>query len=600
MASVRPTHSSADLERRTRNRRGLLAGLALLLAIVVVVPAAEAARDANGTRQSVSVRGRKAIFVGKVTDAATPVAGVSVALHQTTSDGAVGRRRASTTTDAAGAFSFESKGDCYQVVFTAPQDRTFTDGASILTVPVCGERGAVVSGIDAELATVSVPPSTTPPTTTSSTTAPPTTSPPTTSSPTTAPPTTTPTTAPPTTPTSAPPPVGVGCLGAPALPTPSGNVISVGNEADLQAAMRSAPAGTTVLIAPGIYQLTSTLAPRADDITIRGDSDDCTDVVLRGNGMDNSSYGNVPHGVWTDRSGLSVQNLTIVDVWYHSVAVDGAADDVHLYNLRMVDAGEQFVKASSGATYGDGSRRGLVEYSIMEYPDGPSLVDHGSGIGYTQGVDVVGGHDWVVRKNLFRNFHTPDYATYLWNPVVLGWQGSSNMVIEDNVFIDVDRAIGLGLAEQQSGTDHSGGRVANNMVYITPGLFSDQRSADADAPIIVWDSPGSVVEHNTCVSNGNHPSCIQFRFNTTGGIVGNNLLDAPVTGRTGADYTEIGTRTVPSPSIFVDSAKGDLHLSDGVDLATLESLRVARSAATSVDIDGQSRPSRTLAGADER
>ncbi len=618
MKSAQPPWSKAnavadrngDDIRRRQFRRAFATGCALLLAVVIAVPAASAARNSDGSFSEFSLRGRKAAFSGTVTDSPGPVGDVNVSLHVSNGDDSVGRQRASTSTASNGTFSFTAKANCYVVVFTAPTGRTFTDGSESLAVPVCADRGETVSGIDAELQPV------TPPTTVAPTTVPPTTVAPTTVPPTTVAPTTTPTTPPTTTapsttvssttapsttvPTTNPPPNGVGCLGAPALPAPSGTVVRVNNAADLQAAVSSAAAGSTVLIAPGDYQLTRTLVPRSDNVTIRGDSDDCNDVVIRGNGMDNPSYGNVPHGVWTDRSGLSVQNLSIVDVWYHSVAVDGVADDVHLYNLRMIDAGEQFVKASSGPTYGDGSRRGLVEYSIMEYPNGPSLVDHGAGVGYTQGVDVIGAHDWVVRKNLFRNFHTPDYAAYLWNPVVLAWQGSSNMVIEDNVFIDVDRAIGLGLAEQSSGTDHRGGRIANNMVYISPGLFSAERSADADAPIIVWDSPGSVVDHNTCITNGNHSSCIQFRFDTTGGVARNNLVDEPVTGRTGAEYTETGTRSIPSASIFVDPANADLHLNAGLDPAITDALRVTRVADTPVDIDGQTRPALTLAGADER
>ena len=58
---------------------------------------------------------------------------------------------------------------------------------------------------------------------------------------------------------------------------------------------------------------------------------------------------------------------------------------------------------------------GVVEYTIMEYTHGAPTSDHGGGIGYTNGVDVHGGKNWVIRNNLFKNFHTPDSADFLWN-----------------------------------------------------------------------------------------------------------------------------------------------------------------------------------------
>ena len=156
------------------------------------------------------------------------------------------------------------------------------------------------------------------------------------------------------------------CLGAPALPAPTGILVHVSTERALQSAVAHVREGTTIVIAPGNYQLTSTLFVRTNNVTIRGEEHTCDGTTLIGKGMDNGNFGNVPHGIWTDAAHLQVQNLTIRSVWYHPIQLDPHADSPHIYNVQLLDAGEQFIKGSSGG-YGIGVDDGIVEYTIMEY-----------------------------------------------------------------------------------------------------------------------------------------------------------------------------------------------------------------------------------------
>jgi len=292
---------------------------------------------------------------------------------------------------------------------------------------------------------------------------------------------------------------------------------------------------------------------------------------------------------------LKVQNLSIEEVWYHPVQIDALAQAPQIYNVLMLNAGEQFVKVSAPSGNGRGSDNGRVEYSVMKFTNGPSLVDHGSGIGYTQGVDIHRGSNWLISNNRFENFHTPDNAAYLWNPVVHAWNSASNTVVENNVFIDVDRAISLGLSNRAN--DHSGGVVRNNMVMLRENLFSASRSANADAPIIIWSSPNAQVLHNTVLTNGNSPFSIQLRFDSNGTVIRNNLIDKPIHDRSGNQFIAADNVLYNDPSIFVDALNGDLHLASenaGITAAvpTLE--------AANQDIDSQNRRSGlTDAGADE-
>jgi len=307
------------------------------------------------------------------------------------------------------------------------------------------------------------------------------------------------------------------CVDAPALPPVSTllnqyQIVNISSETALQDAVGALSNNTVLLLAPGVYNLSNTLwINNRDNVIIRGDSDNCDDVVLVGNGMENASgSSSVPHGIWTNSNGLKVQNLTIGDVYFHTVAIDSSANAPELYNVRLVDSGEQFIKSSSGG-FGNGADTGRVEYSVMEYSVNPPNTDHGGGgTGYTNGVDVHGGNGWVIRNNRFKNFHTPDSAQNLWNPAVLMWNGARNTLVENNTFIDVDRAIAFGLANRAN--DHRGGIIRNNMIVMSQGLYSNSRKPNSDATIIIWNSPDSRVLHNSIATQGNLNKAIELRF----------------------------------------------------------------------------------------
>lgn len=389
---------------------------------------------------------------------------------------------------------------------------------------------------------------------------------------------------------------GATSLFAPPLPAPSGNIINVATESQLQFAIDNLHSGDTIVLASGHYKLTKTLSISENNITVRGATDNCDDVVISGLGMENKNYGKVRNGIWTDAANLKIFNLTIRDIYFHLVQFDPKADSPHLYNLKLYNSGEQFIKASSGG-FGVGVDYGVVEYTIMEYTEGVPNTDHGGGTGYTNGVDVHGGKNWVIRNNVFKNFHTPDNADHLWNPAILMWNGATGTVSEGNIFINVDRAIAYGLVDRDK--DHSGGVIRNNMIYYSPGLYGLLRKFGSDGAIIIWDSPGTHTYHNTVLTNGNLNKSIEYRFgDTRGGTVKNNLVDAPISTRSGATFLAEGNMLTAAMSMFVDPEVGNLHLKKSV-LPTINQVDTVIDAL--VDIDGQSRSlgSKGEVGADE-
>src|SRR6185503_15314531 len=108
---------------------------------------------------------------------------------------------------------------------------------------------------------------------------------------------------------------------------------------------------------------------------------------------------------------------------------------------------------------------------------------------------------------------------------------------------------------------HAGGAIRNNFVYLAPGLMSASRKAGSDGSIIVWNSPGTRVDHNTVLLNSNEFYAVEFRFpTTTNGTARNNLADAPVHLRDSATATQSGNLLTAVPAMFVNPATANLHL----------------------------------------
>lgn len=373
------------------------------------------------------------------------------------------------------------------------------------------------------------------------------------------------------------------CQPGPVKDLSTGTVVTVSSVDQLQNAVANLASGTTIRVMPGQYRLTTTLYVKTSNVVITGDPANCAAVELIGRGMDNANFGAVGSGIWINSNNVTVANLTIRDVYYHSIELNGGPDDIRVYNVRMIDAGEQFFKSSSNGGFGLGGDRGRVEFSVMEYLNGPPVTDHGGGIGYTNGVDVHGGADWQIRNNLFKNFHTPDTADHLFSPAILMWNGSSNTLSENNTFINVDRAIAYGLLDRAN--DHSGGVIKNNFIYLAPNLYSENRKNNSDAPIIAWSSPNTKIFHNTIKTNNNTLKSIELRFTSPNVEVINNLVDAPIVYREGNEYTSRGNGTIQSGA-FVNESVGDLHLAKSKAASYRTGKRLPE---VSTDIDGQAR-----------
>lgn len=375
---------------------------------------------------------------------------------------------------------------------------------------------------------------------------------------------------------------------APPLPITGVRIVNVATEAQLQTAVGNLQHGDTILLANGAYNLTSSLYINGrNSVTIRGTAGS-TNVVLTGRGMDNSNYGNVPFGIWSNGTNTTIAHLTIRDTWDNEIIFNSGAQSPRVYCVRLLNAGSQFIKSNpTDVNAGLGVNNGVVEYCWFEYTGSPPN-DHGAGAGYFNGISAHAARNWIVRGNLFKNLHNPDGTAYPWNPSVLFWRNSSNTVTEQNLFINVDRAVAYGLDNSTPYRDHAGGVIRNNFVYLAPGLMSASRKAGSDGSIIAWNSPGTQIDHNTVLLNANEFYAVQFRFATTTNVTArNNLTDSPIHLRDGAAATLSGNLLSAVTGMFVNPAAGDLHL---LPTATNAIDKAPTVLTVTNDFDGERRP----------
>jgi hypothetical protein len=334
---------------------------------------------------------------------------------------------------------------------------------------------------------------------------------------------------------------------APRLPAPSGSVVNVSTEPQLQVALSTIASQVTIVLAPGTYRLTRSLTFNGSlrDVGIRGATGNSDDVVLLGPGMNESAHGGVLYGIWTGNGvdGITIANLTIRDFYFHPIIFNGGTNRPYVHNVHLIDAGQQFIKANPDATL-IGARDGVVEYSIFEFTT--TARD-----GYPKAIDVHGGTNWTIRHNLFRNLQAPQGQ--LIGPAVLVWRGSSGTITEGNTFLNCGRGIMYG-AEDAPGVAHHGGVIRNNFFYRSP-------SQAGDVGIQVADSTDTQVLNNTVILSGTYPAAIEYRYaGTTGTVIANNLVDATILAREGASARVIGNVVNATPAMFVSPAEGDLHL----------------------------------------
>lgn len=336
---------------------------------------------------------------------------------------------------------------------------------------------------------------------------------------------------------------GVWCFLLPSSPLPA--AVTVNTVDALKTAIDRAnsdpAADRTILIEDGAYHLKwSHLTISRDGVTIAGKSGKREAVVLRGqSGMHG---GRIEFIFEINADDVTLRDMTLEDVGSHAVIIHGEpphdADRPILRNLVIRDTWEQMVKVTPSNKDPNQSfcEGGLLEDSLLEYTArvGPQF--------YIGGIDAHGARDWVVRRNVFRNISSPSKS--LAEHAVHFWSWSRGTLVENNLILNCDRGIGLGL----SNSGHTGGIIRNNIVFHdehNPGGF-------ADVSIEVLHSDGARIYNNTVwQAHSNYFAAIK-NFESRDVTIANNLVHMQPDAHWGlrqAVWVKDGTGTLASNAV---------------------------------------------------
>lgn len=330
------------------------------------------------------------------------------------------------------------------------------------------------------------------------------------------------------------------------LAIPGGTIDTVNNVSELSSALDRANSNNgqmTIILNPGIYQLTSNLlfiSSNMANLTIRGATGNRQDVTIKGQGWNDNS---VTHIFNVAADSFTLADVTIGEVYYHPIQIhsnDEDADYCHIQNVRIVDAKEQFIKVSGGGTkFADD---GKVLCCLFEFT---------SGIGfqyYTGGIDAHRAKNWMVKHNTFKHIRSPDSG--LAEHAIHFWRESAGTIVDGNIIINCDRGIGFGLGN--SLTDgHMGGLIMNNFVHTS-----------RDVGIGLESAPNAKIYNNTVVTD-EYFNSIEYRFPTTNGVhIANNLTNEAISDRSSGSSGTVEYNVVDvDTAIFVNAANYDYHLS---------------------------------------
>lgn len=384
----------------------------------------------------------------------------------------------------------------------------------------------------------------------------------------------------------------------PPLPPATGNITPVSSVDELELAVDTAPAGTTILLADGVYNLDGiNLLMDTANVTLRSASGDRETVILDGNYLTNEI-------IKVEASQITIADLTIREAYHHPVHVvsstTGHTFNTRLYNLYIINPGQQSIKINPDAEgyYPD---YGEIACSHIELTDaGRPRIWEINNRCYTGGVDAHQALSWVVRDNLIQGFWCDQDLS---EHAIHFWRGGRDTTIERNILRDNARGIGLGLATagtdrtypdnpcpsaEGSYVDHYLGLIRNNFIFAGRSeLFDSQFGFDCG--ICLWNACNVTTVHNTVASTQAPFSSIEWRFDNSDVYLANNLLTHNLRDRGGSANLADNLEYQPL-SLFVNGPGGDLHLVETASVAIDQGTHLSPSLIID-DIDGDPRPS---------
>ena len=272
------------------------------------------------------------------------------------------------------------------------------------------------------------------------------------------------------------------------------------------------------MLGDGIYKAHKTLLIKSNHVTISSLSTNREKVVISGRGMRNTKA--VDNLIRVSGKHFTLEGITLQEVGNHLIQIAGEqdADYPTLRNCVLRDSFEQLLKVSYNRNTKIYSDNGLIDNCEFIYT---------AGIGpqyYIGGIDVHGGHNWVVRRSLFRGIASP--GDRVAEHAIHFWSNTKDTLVEDNIIINCDRGIGFGMTNRPN----TGGIIQNNLI-----LHSANKHPNADVGIIIKESLGTKILNNKIYLAHSYNNAIEYRFPTTKDVeISGNLTNKSIRKRNGA------------------------------------------------------------------
>lgn len=377
--------------------------------------------------------------------------------------------------------------------------------------------------------------------------------------------------------------------------------LSPARAAALRGLIQSAVPGTVFLLEPGVYPIAETLQMNTPGIGIASTTGRREDVILDGN----YSSGSL---IEVSAKNVTIANLTLRRSYHHLIHFVDNGIGGRVYNVKLEDGRQQFIKSSSSTTASDDVEVACSEFQLTN--SGRPHVDSDASACYTGGIDAHRSRGWWVRDNKFQDIYCTngglaEHAVHFWN-------SSRDTIVERNIILNCARGIGFGLGQTRETVGrvysdypnvgvtattyvgHIGGIIRGNLIIAnTQNRF--------DTGIGLEQAQGAAIYHNTIMStDASTFAALDIRFANSDPDVVNNLVYPKVFNRDGGSPKTYIMNVPVEPGFFVADDQWLFRLDpESNDVKTKIRDQGVVVLGSELDLDGEERDTKPDPGADE-
>ena len=306
---------------------------------------------------------------------------------------------------------------------------------------------------------------------------------------------------------------------APPLPKTRGRTLRVTDTPSLFAAARDAKAGTTILLADGLYPHVEELLIEQPGLTLRSESGQRDRVILDGDTKFTKMI-----RVRGARE-LTIADITLRNCKQYGIFMlgDSGLRDVLIHNCRFHNIWVRAVKGTKPNRIDDHGTNlmpmdealrlrpvgGRIQHCLFHNDTIKPFDDDGFDGDYVSGMDLMMLRDWTVSDNVFVGIRGKNgYG----RGAIFIWVGSEKVVAERNVIVNCDRGICFG--------NPSGDRL-----HMTEGVVRNNLiMGGVNIAIEAGRTRQTSVCHNTIWCNAGRHAAIDFYQGARDGRCLNNLI----------------------------------------------------------------------------